>query len=112
MHTTTIHQACAADGRCVLSEGTMHPREVLPKLLAALKELSPAAHEQVTTPGKGVSAIPACALDDTMHSWWDDSECEKALLALFGALNEHAPKGFAFDVRPGDRLGFFPLVGV
>jgi hypothetical protein len=107
MHITKIHQACAADGCCVISEGTMDPRHVLPRLLAALATLSPPAHQQLTMSGAGLSAIPQYALDDAMHDWWATTECDAAFSSIIRALNEHAPEGFVVLMEAGDRFGFF-----
>jgi hypothetical protein len=106
MHTTTIHQACAADGCCVLSEGTMDPRVVLPKLLAALEQLAPAAHQQLMQQG-GLSSIPTYAFADTTHDWWSSATSDAVLLGVYGSLIAREPEGFVFDVRDDDRIGYF-----
>jgi hypothetical protein len=109
MHTNTIREACAAQGSCVISEGTMDPRVVLPRLLAALEQLSPAAHHQLTQPGSGLSAIPAYAMEDEHSDWWDGDDASAVLNALVGALNEAAPEGFFFGIEGDMRQGFYRL---
>jgi hypothetical protein len=87
----------------------MDPRVVLPRLLAALEQLSPAAHQQLTVPGCGLSAIPAYAMEDELSDWWDGEEASAVLNALVGALNEAAPEGFFFGIEGDCRQGFYRL---
>jgi hypothetical protein len=77
--------------------------------MAALEQLSPAAHQQLTQPGCGLSAIPAYAMEDELSDWWASKEADAVLLALIGALNEHAPEGFFFGIEGDLRQGFYRL---
>jgi hypothetical protein len=98
----TIKQACDLDGCCILSEGSLKPADIIPKLLAALEELAPAVHQQLTMPGCGFTMVPAYAMDDHTSDWWDGKECDGAIAALIEALEEHAPEGFEFRAMHGD----------
>lgn len=107
--TTKIHEACAADGRCIISQGTLKPAAVLAKMLDALRELAPAEYQQVTMPGAGFSVIPSYALDDSESDWWNSADADAVLTMLIEALNEHTPEGFAFQIVDHDTFGFFPF---
>ncbi len=98
----TIAQSCALNGSCTISEGSLKPAVFIPKLLAALAELAPAVHQQLTMPGCGFTMVPAYAMDDHTSDWWDGKECDGAIATLIEALEEHAPEGFEFRAMHGD----------
>lgn len=104
-----IASACATDGYSILTEGTSDPGLVISRLLDALRRLSPEAHELVTATWV---SIPADAMVQGTHPWWDLPAADAVLSALVQGLQEHAPDGFFFGAA-GDwcRLGYFPLAG-
>lgn len=100
------------DGCLVVSNATLRPQDLLPTFLVALRMLAPEAHQQLTMPGAGHSAVPAHALEDESDEWWQSDECASLLSeTLFDALNEHAPEGFHFGSHEGDGacFGFWPV---
>jgi hypothetical protein len=105
----TIAQSCALNGSCTISEGSLKPADIIPKLLNALRELAPAVYEQITMPGCGFAMVPAYAMEDHTSDWWDGEACDDALSTLFDALGDHAPEGFEFRMMDGDGscYGFF-----
>jgi hypothetical protein len=107
--TTQIHEACAREGCYVIAQGSAEPIVVIPKLLDALRELSSATYEQLTIPGCGFSFIPAYAMNDGSHEWWNGQAATDAMALIIAALNEHAPEGFEIRIEEGDRWGFFRI---
>jgi uncharacterized protein (DUF2225 family) len=61
---TTIKDTISQYGSCEISSGTLRTQDLIPAYLGALRELDPAAYEQVVSPGCGFSAFPSYAQDD------------------------------------------------
>ena len=103
------HRAVEQQGFAIVSEGSNDPQVVLPRVLAALEIIAPAAHAFLTTSGR-VSRIPAEALASGQHPFWSSEESDAALAEIFVALDERAPAGTFFGAE-GEianlRLGFF-----
>lgn len=98
-------------GYAEISAGTLRPQDLIPAMLRTLRELAPAAYDQVVAPGCGFSAFPSYAQDDTSHEWWASDDCAALQSSLEDALNEHAPDGFRFGSNEGDgaSIGFWPV---
>lgn len=102
-----VEQAIEKYGCCTVSEATLRSQDLLPKMLDALKEVAPEAHQQLMVPACGFAAVPAHALEDEDAEWWDSEECSWLLNeTLFDALNEHAPEGYCFGSHEGDGACF------
>lgn len=98
-------------GCVTVSNATMRAQDLLPKFLDALKVLAPEAHQQLTMPGAGFSAVPDHALEDEDAEWWRSEDCGYLINeVLWDALNEHCPEGFYFGSHEGDGAcyGFWP----
>ena len=94
-------------GCVTVSTATLRSQDLLPKFLDALRVLAPEAHQQLTMPGAGFSAVPSHALEDEDDEWWDSEDCAWLLNEiLFDALNEHAPEGHYFGSHEGDGACF------
>ena len=83
---------------------TLRPQDLLPALLAVLRDLNPAVYSQIAM--RPFAAIPAHAQEDESADWWTSEECAWDLEALFDALGEHAPEGHYFGAHPGDGSDF------
>lgn len=105
----TIIESITRIGCCEISSGTLRPQDLIPRYLDALRELAPAAYEQVTMPACGFSAFPSYAAENTDHDWWRSEDCDALLESLCEALQEHAPEGFVFGAHEGDgaSMGFW-----
>ncbi len=106
----TIRESIARYGYAEISSGTLRPQDTIPAMLDALRELAPAAYEQVVSPGCGFSAFPSYAQDDHSSEWWQSDDCDSLVASLDDALNEHAPDGYHYGSNEGDgaSLGFWP----
>lgn len=107
---TTIAQSIARYGYAEISSGTLRSQDLIPAMLDALRELAPAAYQQVVSPGCGFSAFPSYAAEDDASEWWGSDDCDALGEALFDALSEHAPEGFYYGSNEGDgaSVGFWP----
>jgi len=104
MPTNHILAACQSSCYCILTEGTNDPSIVLPRLLDALKVVSPECHANIP-----VHSIPRDALADETHAWWCSPAADAVILSIVLGLQRHAPEGFIFRAeRDWVRLGFFP----
>ena len=98
-------------GCVTVSNATLRAQDLLPKFLDALKVLAPEAHQQMTMPGAGFSAVPDHALEDENAEWWSSEDCAYLLNeVLFDALSENCPEGYYFGAHEGDGacFGFWP----
>lgn len=105
----SIEAECQEYGSFTVSSGTTRLQDTLPRMLEALGELFPAAHQQASY---GLHPlIPSHALEDSEAEWWASDDACQAYEQLNEALNEHAPDGFCFGAHGGDGacLGFWPL---
>lgn len=100
-------------GSCEISSGTLRVQDLMPKYLNALRELAPAAYQQVAVPGAGFTPWPGDAIGDDTHEWWDTMSCAEFIQTLQDLLSEHAPEGFYFGAHWGDgaSFGFWPTDG-
>lgn len=107
---TTIQDSISKYGSCEISSGTLRPQDLIPAYLNALRELFPAAYEQVVMPGCGFSAFPSFAQEDPDSDWWESEACDWLLESLSDALSENAPDGYYFGAHEGDGacFGFWP----
>ncbi len=104
---TPIHAACAANGFCIVSEGTAEPVRVIAAMIRALKTLDTEGRMDAALRGPE-AAIPEEALGDEHHAFWSSAEARLVLDALTIALNALAPEGFMFTFEgEATRLGFF-----
>lgn len=102
-----IEKAVAEYGCYVVSAGSLRPQDLIPAWLDTLRELAPAAYDQLMTPGAGFPAVPSYADEDHDSEWWQSDECSWLLNeTLFDALNEHAPEGYHFGSHEGDGACF------
>ncbi len=108
---TTIQDSINKYGSCEISSGTLRAQDLIPAMLDALRELAPAAYQQVVSPGCGFSAFPSYAAEDSGSDWWQSDDCDWLSQSLEDALNEHAPEGYRFGSHDGDgaSFGFWPM---
>jgi len=80
--------------------GTLRTEDLVPAFLEELKTLDPdrAAYY--------VERIPAEALEDPDHIWWQTGEAMWMLEELFDILNEYAPPFCYFGALEGDGSDF------
>ena len=102
----TITEHCARYGSYVVSEGTLQPRDIIPKMLDCLAQVAPAAYQQAQIPGVGFPMVPSYALEDSESEWWDSEAASDACAVLGETLSEHAPEGFYFGINEGDGACF------
>lgn len=97
-------------GSCEVSSGTLRPQDLVPRYLDALREIAPAAYQQIAVPGAGFTPWPGDAVGDPTHEWWQTDEASSLLQSLEETLSEHAPEGFYFGAHWGDgaSFGFWP----
>lgn len=69
----------------------MKPAEHLRSLLAQLAKRAPEVYQQLTMPGAGFAAVPAYALDDESHEWWDTEAAVELLSECIVAIDEQGP---------------------
>lgn len=103
---TTIQDTIDQFGSCVISSGTLRPQDLIPAYLRALRELFPAAYEQVVMPGCGFSAFPSYAQEDRDSDWWRSEAADSLLESLSDILSENAPDGYYFGAHWGDGACF------
>lgn len=101
-----IRAACAHAGFFVITEGANHPATVLGRLGTVLAALDPAAHEQLAA--RATTTIPAEALSDELHAFWETHAADAILGAYVAALAAVAPEGCTFCSEGAwSRIGFF-----
>lgn len=105
----SIRESIARYGYAEISSGTLRSQDLIPAMLGALRELAPAAYEQVVAPGCGFSAFPSYAQEDDSNEWWQSDDCDALGESLADALNEHAPDGYHYGSNEGDgaSIGFW-----
>jgi hypothetical protein len=108
---TTIKDSLDKYGSCEISNGTLRTQDLIPAYLRALRELAPAAYQQIAVPGCGFSAFPSYAQEDSDSDWWHSDDAYSLLESLSDALSENAPEGFYFGAHEGDGacFGFWPM---
>jgi hypothetical protein len=103
-----IREACLQQGFFFVSTGTYQPGIVLPRLLAALEVLAPHVHAQYVGPTGIMARVPAEAMQDLNHYYWDGAEGERLVAYLMMALDAAAPPGCMFSAEGAfHNLGFF-----
>ena len=88
---------------------THRTQDLIPALLAALREYNPARYMgHMVSP---FGPVPAYAMEDDDSSWWDSEDAHYLLECLFDDLNDTAPDGYYFGAHPGDGsdFGFWPI---
>lgn len=91
----------SASRRHLVMPESAPPRDLWTRLVGDLAELQP---------GAVVPSVPAAALADGSHAYWDSEAGTAAWCAVVQALNAFAPAGFCLLLQDG-WLGFFPLCG-
>lgn len=69
----------------------MKPAAQLRRLLNELATRAPEVYQQLTMPGCGFAAVPADALDDETHDWWNGEAATELLAECYVALDEQPP---------------------
>lgn len=103
-----IREACLQQGFYFVSVGTYQPGIMLPRMLAALEALAPHVHASYVGPSGIMARVPAAAMQDVDHHYWDGAEGERLIAELMVALDVAAPPGCTFSCEGAfNNLGFF-----